>query len=1067
MATVTGTKRHLGITSDTYDSNGDVVVGGNLTVEGTTTTLDTANLLVEDKNIIIGNVTTPSDTTADGGGITLKGASDYTINWVNANNRWEFNQGIYSSGPITSAGQITGTEIEGTSLDINGNADISGTTTLNNTVYFGTTGMITWGSFAGGTGFGIRGESGRALSLGSNGNWDHIVINTSGNATFNQQAFFDAGFDSHPIMLSGAQNFDNIDRSGFYNLYNTQTSSTNSPPFPYGTMIAIGNDKGGSGFGLQIAHERTGTGMYVRGMNDTASAWSAWAEIWTSTTDGAGSGLDADKLDGQHGSYYLDYNNIPNPPAIPTNSTYVDLTSAQTITGAKTFDGAITSNDDATFNSLYVGTDDNTIAIDSNDMLYLMGDSGINLESADGINLKISDVLEITGTAGFSFGNSNSSNISSTNLTANRSFTMPDRNGELAVTSDILTDFVSAANGGTFQDDISVHGNILLTGTATTTNQDRTIDFTGFDKEGTTDFSDRAFIKHTTNTGGHAGSVLVLSSLNDSEDGIAFLTNGSSNLKHNNNTIWTSGNDGAGSGLDADTLDTYSSISFARKAEANPIFTNGLSKQNSRYHDGVVSEYPLGHYTPGETLFEIDPTWSDAELKSYFDNNSVSWDEVANAPGGYAIYINGSVGVGGVYSSGFPLIPIDEDATYYQECWIKNATSATMGHYMGSNDYEADFTHPASGAGNPGSYGYWVMSNTNPGNTWTKVSGYITGHHASNSGAFETDATYFTPLALFNYTTPASGTRACWISGWKIIRVDKVGDRIFQDDVQVKGKLEVHTLDNNTTSATALVMNSNEVEKRTLGSLAFSSATIPTDHGDHDGLYLPIGGGTVTGPLVVDTAGGAEKMTFNNEYNTAPIADTFSGNTSKSYISFGVVAGSNDPGFIMHESSATETNEGVLHLVPSDDNATGDYVSIHGSNDADVIKLHTSGLIETANLQLQIKSGLNAVYINDDLSVANGGTFGGNLGVDGGNLTINGAYPRFNMYSTDAGEDDWSIINNNGIFGIYNNTQASYALSLAETTGDATFSGNLQIPEYLYHAGDTDTNLRFQITLLH
>ena len=126
MATVTGTKRHLAITSTTYDSSGDVVVGGNLTVEGTTTTLDTANLLVEDKNIIIGNVSTPSDTTADGGGITLKGASDYTINWVNANNRWEFNQGIYSSGPITSAGQITGTELEGTSLDINGNADISG-----------------------------------------------------------------------------------------------------------------------------------------------------------------------------------------------------------------------------------------------------------------------------------------------------------------------------------------------------------------------------------------------------------------------------------------------------------------------------------------------------------------------------------------------------------------------------------------------------------------------------------------------------------------------------------------------------------------------------------------------------------------------------------------------------------------------------------------------------------------------------------------------------------------------------------------------------------------------------
>jgi hypothetical protein len=284
--------------------------------------------------------------------------------------------------------------------------------------------------------------------------------------------------------------------------------------------------------------------------------------------------------------------------------------------------------------------------------------------------------------------------------------------------------------------------------------------------------------------------------------------------------------DGSGSGLDADKLDNYSSSAFARKAETNPIFTGGLSKKNSRHQDGVTSEYPLGHYAPGETLFEIDPTWDEEELKSYFNSTNVSWATEANAPGGYSIYINGDVGVGSPYSSGFPLIPIDEDATYYQECWIKNAGSGQT-HYMGSADLEADRTAPDSGLGNPGSYGYWVMSNQNPTTTWTKVSGYITGHHNSNTGAFETNATYFSPLALFNWGA-GTGTRACYISGWKIIRVDKVGDRIFQDDVQVKGKLEIHTLDTNTSSATALVMNSNEVEKRDLGSLAFSNATIPS-----------------------------------------------------------------------------------------------------------------------------------------------------------------------------------------------------------------------------------------------
>ena len=46
------------------------------------------------------------------------------------------------------------------------------------------------------------------------------------------------------------------------------------------------------------------------------------AEILTAvkTVDGNGSGLDADLLDGQEGSYYLDYGNFSNTPTIPTNN---------------------------------------------------------------------------------------------------------------------------------------------------------------------------------------------------------------------------------------------------------------------------------------------------------------------------------------------------------------------------------------------------------------------------------------------------------------------------------------------------------------------------------------------------------------------------------------------------------------------------------------------------------------------------------------------------------------------------------------------------------------------------
>jgi hypothetical protein len=67
---------------------GNLTVEGNFTVNGTTTTIDTTTLTVEDKNIEIGKVSTPTDTTADGGGLTLLGSTNKTFNWVDATDSW-------------------------------------------------------------------------------------------------------------------------------------------------------------------------------------------------------------------------------------------------------------------------------------------------------------------------------------------------------------------------------------------------------------------------------------------------------------------------------------------------------------------------------------------------------------------------------------------------------------------------------------------------------------------------------------------------------------------------------------------------------------------------------------------------------------------------------------------------------------------------------------------------------------------------------------------------------------------------------------------------------------------
>ena len=90
-----GTANQVLVTDGTDVSwSDDLTIAGNLTVSGTTTTIDSQTLSVEDKNIEIAKVTTPTDSTADGGGITLKGATDKTINWVNSTDAWTFSEHI-------------------------------------------------------------------------------------------------------------------------------------------------------------------------------------------------------------------------------------------------------------------------------------------------------------------------------------------------------------------------------------------------------------------------------------------------------------------------------------------------------------------------------------------------------------------------------------------------------------------------------------------------------------------------------------------------------------------------------------------------------------------------------------------------------------------------------------------------------------------------------------------------------------------------------------------------------------------------------------------------------------
>ena len=92
-------------------------------------------------------------------------------------------------------------------------------------------------------------------------------------------------------------------------------SSSNAPPTSDNAngVISVGQHSGN--YGAQLAFSSNGN-MYWR--DNPGTSFGSWRTMWDSGNDGAGSGLDADLLDGQQGSYYLDYANFTGTPTIPS-----------------------------------------------------------------------------------------------------------------------------------------------------------------------------------------------------------------------------------------------------------------------------------------------------------------------------------------------------------------------------------------------------------------------------------------------------------------------------------------------------------------------------------------------------------------------------------------------------------------------------------------------------------------------------------------------------------------------------------------------------------------------------
>lgn len=106
--TVDGTLYSNDITASSVNVNGDAVITGNLTVQGTTTTVNSTTVSVADKNLELANDAT-SASEADGAGLTVTGPTvAATLTYSSLDDRWNFNKDL-------NVAVVHG--------DLNGNAD--------------------------------------------------------------------------------------------------------------------------------------------------------------------------------------------------------------------------------------------------------------------------------------------------------------------------------------------------------------------------------------------------------------------------------------------------------------------------------------------------------------------------------------------------------------------------------------------------------------------------------------------------------------------------------------------------------------------------------------------------------------------------------------------------------------------------------------------------------------------------------------------------------------------------------------------------------------------------------
>jgi len=289
--------------------------------------------------------------------------------------------------------------------------------------------------------------------------------------------------------------------SGFYDQH-----QGDMPTSTYYSYINMRHTNEGNHHGAQMAVSFYSPDLYTRnysgGNAGGNGTFSAWSKVWSSTNDGSGSGLDADLLDGQQGSYYA--------PA-SHNHSYLPLTG-----------GTLTGN-------LTLQDDNEGITFNGGGRFYKQSGQGLVIRKPNGgQDLRLED---------------NSGNFVGTFW----------HSGNDGSGSGLDADLLDGQQGSYY----SPKASPTFTGTISSSGSFST-------SSSSTRFSTpHGYIELGPMNTSHAHIYTNLSN---------FYFNRTSLLAAGN-TIWHAGNDGSGSGLDADLLDGVQGSEFMRISGATQNIT--------------------------------------------------------------------------------------------------------------------------------------------------------------------------------------------------------------------------------------------------------------------------------------------------------------------------------------------------------------------------------------------------------------------------------------------------------------------------------------------------------------